>query len=126
MIRRLAGFTLVEVLVVIAIIGILAGIAYPSYSQYVRKGRRIDAQAAMVELAQQMERHYTTNNSYTGAVLDTGVTGRVFGYYTLTLSAQAAQTYTLKAVPTTSQSSEPCGTLTLSNTGAKTPSDCWN
>src|SRR5690606_38472416 len=59
-----AGFTLIEVMIVVAIIGILAAIAYPSYQDHVRKSRRADAQTALLELAQFMERHYTTNGRY--------------------------------------------------------------
>lgn len=126
MLRRLRGVTLLELMVVVAVVGILAAIAYPSYTRYVQKSRRVDAQAALVELAQQLERQFTAQNSYTGATLDSGITARVAADYTVTLSAQTAQTYTLQAVPTARQATDPCGTLTFSHTGAKTPVACWN
>ena len=58
------GFTLMELMIVVAIIGILAGIAYPTYQDSVRKSRRADAEAVLLELAQWMERFYTENNRY--------------------------------------------------------------
>lgn len=125
---RIGGFTLVELMIVVAVVAILAAIALPSYQEHVRKSRRVDTQTAMLELAQFMERHYTTNNSYAGAALPSGVTGRVADFYTITLSAQSAQAYTLQAAPTGKQSADTCGTLTLAHTGARTPATagCWN
>lgn len=125
---RNTGFTLIELMIVLVVLAILAAIAYPSYTDYVRKGRRADAKAALLELAQQVERAYTVTNVYTGITLDSGVTSRVSAYYTITFAAQAAQSYTLQAVPTSGQSGDVCGTLTVSHTGARTPSTagCWN
>lgn len=60
----LRGFTLVEMMIVVVIVGILASIAYPSYTDYIRKGRRAAGQAALVELMQQQERYMTQNNCY--------------------------------------------------------------
>lgn len=126
--KRLSGFTLIELMITLVVIAILAGIAYPSYVDYLRKGRRADAKAALLELAQQVERHYTTTNAYTGVTLDAGVTSRVSTHYTISFSVQAAQSFTLQAVPTSAQSSDVCGTLTITHTGARTPSTtgCWN
>jgi type IV pilus assembly protein PilE len=124
---RLRGFTLIEVMIVVAVVAVLASIALPSYQEHVRKSRRVDAQAAMLELAQAMERAYTINNAYPDT-LPAGVADRVANFYTLTLSAQTAQTYTLQAVPTAKQSADSCSTLTLTHTGARTPgtAGCWN
>ena len=66
---QLRGFTLIEVMIVVVIISILAAIAYPAYQSQLQQSRRIDAQTALLELAQYMERYYTTNGSYTGATL---------------------------------------------------------
>lgn len=62
--RSMKGFTLVELMVVVVIVGILASIAYPSYVESVRRGRRAEARAALLELLQQQERFMTQNNTY--------------------------------------------------------------
>ena len=59
-----AGFTLIEVMIVVAIVGILAAVAYPSYIDSVRKGKRAEARAALASLLQQQERYFTQNNTY--------------------------------------------------------------
>lgn len=122
------GFTLIEVVIAVVIVAILASVALPSYLEHIRKSRRVDAQTAMFELTQFMERYYTTHNSYSGATLPTAVTARVSDFYDVTLGVQTAQTYTLHAAPTARQSADTCGTLTLAHTGARTPSTagCWN
>lgn len=124
---RNSGFTLIEMMIVVAVVGILAAIAYPSYQEHVRQARRADAQTALLELAQFMERHYTANGKYltaanaapelpfSGAPKD-GATK----YYDLSFaSAPTASSYTLSAEPKGVMASDACGTLTLSNTGAK-------
>jgi type IV pilus assembly protein PilE len=127
------GFTLVELMITTAIIGILAAIAYPSYTQYVIRANRADAAALLIESAQYMERYFTTNNTYVGATLVSGVSPRAATggniKYNITFSvAPTATVYTLSAAPTNGQAGDTtCGTLTLSQTGAQTPTTagCW-
>lgn len=124
---RNSGFTLIELMIVIVVIGILAAIAYPSYQDYVRKARRADAQTALLELAQFMERHYTSNGRYLTAAnaapalpfIEAPKDGTA-KYYDLSFaSAPTASSYTLRAVPKGAMANDTCGTLTLSNTGTK-------
>lgn len=133
--KRTSGFTLVEVMVVVAIIGILAAVAYPNYQEHVRKTRRAAAAGCLLELAQFMERHYTTNMSYVGAVLpNTACRTELAAFYTFGFSANAttASTFELEASPQGVQASDTrCGTLGINQAGARSESgtgtvaDCW-
>lgn len=124
------GFTLMELMMVLAIMGILTAIAYPAYQSSLQKARRVDAQTAILELAQYMERYYTNNGTYTGASLPYSASPKdaITKYYNLSLSAQTADSYTLSGAPTGTQKTDSCGTLSFTNTGIKLPatSGCWN
>lgn len=124
------GFTLVELMVVVAIVAILTAIAYPSYTQHILKTRRTAAKACLSEYANYMERYYTTNLTYVAAPdpgLDCQGAGQTGNYYDYTAGTLAVSTYTLTATPKGAQSSDSCGALTLSQTGARTPAsgNCW-
>lgn len=118
------GFTLLEIMIVVAIIGIIGAIAYPSYQDSVRKGRRADARAVLLEAAQFMERRATENlqagyNNATQANLNTARLSRspkdgTTIYYVIALSNQAQNTFTLTATPqaTGGQNKDKCGGVT--------------
>lgn len=123
------GFTLIELMIVVAIIAIIASVAYPSYTDSVQKTRRADAKAVLLGFAQAMERHFTENNSYLGAANAGGNTGSPGIYpseapidggtkfYDLTITAATATTFTLRATPKGGQAGD--GILEILNTGQK-------
>ncbi|WP_404360018.1 type IV pilin protein [Methylotuvimicrobium sp. KM1] len=143
------GFTLIELMITVAVIGILAAIAYPSYQDSVRKSRRADAKASLLGLANAMERHFTETNSYCDAggaggantcgeaTNDTGTPGiysipaQTANFYNITINAATAATFTLHAAPTGTHTDPRCGTLSLTHTGVRgetgtgTVAECW-
>ncbi|MCC4587445.1 type IV pilin protein [Xanthomonas sp. NCPPB 1067] len=129
------GFTLIELMIVVAVVGILAAVAYPSYAEHIRKSRRAQAKADLVEYAQLAERSHTTNNTYANYRFANGSTTtqspREGGaaQYTVTFAGNQS-TFTLTAAPQGAQAKDVCGTMTLNQAGVKTPSasaapGCW-
>ena len=126
------GFTLIELMIVIAIIAILTSIAYPSYQDSVRKSRRAAAQADLIELSSFMERFFTENNKYhqNNAATPVAVSPPFVNtaFYTYSLPAKTATSFTLRATPTGAQTSDDCGTMSLSQTGQRITTGtagCW-
>lgn len=120
-----------ELIVTVAIVSILATIAYPSYQEHLRTTRRADAQGALLGLANAMERHFTVNNTYAGAAVGPADTGSPANYsnqvpvgggtatYNLLIWQADATSFTLRADPIGVQSLDKCGTLTLTSTGVR-------
>lgn len=128
------GFTLIELMIVVAVVAILAAIAYPSYQEQIRKSRRGQAKADLVEYMQMAERVHTVSNSYTTFALPTiqspRETGSVARYRIAIAPAATATAITIVATPLGSQAQDRCGTLSLNQAGLKTNStgvlrDCW-
>ncbi len=133
------GFSLIELLIVLAISGILASIAYPSYRNYILRAHRIDGQSALLDLACRMETYSSLHGTWRTATIATGQPTDVLsqhqspeGWYVLSLLNVTDTTYTLQATPKNNQ--DPlCQSLTLTNLGAKgitgtgimDVSQCW-
>ncbi|HEL4857138.1 MULTISPECIES: type IV pilin protein [Stenotrophomonas] len=128
------GFSLIELMIVVAVVAILAAIAYPSYGEHVRKSRRAQVKADLVEYAQLAERYHTVNNTYVGFKFpgnaDSINSPREGGAAAYTLSMKTAQsTFTFTATAANSQVKDKCGDLTLNQANVKTSkgtlSECW-
>ena len=119
------GFTLVELIIVVAIVAILGAIAYPSYQDHVRKTRRADGKTALLQAVQVAERFFTQNNSYVGVPV---AAASDEGHYNLALVSNAT-TFTITATPVGLQASDPCGALTINQANVKNSAggmaDCW-
>lgn len=126
------GFTLVELLVVVAIIGILVKIAYPNYTNYIKKSRRTAAQSEMLNIANREEQFLLANRQYadkaTIIASGYGLPASLTAFYTYdvvpTNSSTASPTYLITFTAIGAQTSD--GNLTLDNQGVKTPSAKWN
>jgi len=132
LVTAMRGVTLIELMIVIVVVGILAAIAYPSYQEQVRKTRRTDGQAALLDVAQKLERCFTRFNRYNSAdcavhadLTDGDGITTPEGWYTITNTNVGARTFTLSAAPQGAQTADSCGTLTLTHTGVRSPANCW-
>jgi type IV pilus assembly protein PilE len=143
------GFSLIELMIALVVIGILAGVGYPSYVEYTNRGKRAEGKSALMRAAQQMERYYSLNNCYPSNTATCGSAGAsaaaltaarinsisgdsaASSAYNITVTTNA-QDFTLTATPVANFNDTKCGVLTLTNTGAKGKTgteslqSCWS
>ena len=135
-VRQVLGFTLIELMITVAIVAILAAIAYPSYVNSVQKSRRTSARNALLDLASREARFYSTNNTYSAAMAtDLGyasagpiaVPDSTSHYYDLSITGSSATGFSAQATAVGAQLGDSCGDYTLDNLNTKgaAQSNCW-
>ena len=136
--RAPRGFTLTELMIVVAIVTLLATIALPAFTDHIRKGRRADAAAFLSDIVARQQQFLLDRRAYATSITDSPAAGglgltipsNVSAHYSLSMVTvnDPPPSFTLTATPQGAQSSEPCGTLTITNAGVKTASgtgSCW-
>ena len=125
---RIKGFTLIELMIVVAVLAILAALAIPIYSDHVDRTRRADAVTGLTQLAQELERCFTRNNSYTADACPTGPVDSPDGFYSIAINADSTE-YTLTATAQGNQTRDNCDDFTLDSLGNRDAdpnvAECW-
>ena len=135
--KKTSGFTLIELMIVVVIVGILLGIAFPAYQDHVLRSHRADAHGALLDIASRQERFVAQNNTYTTEIsantgLGLGSTTSRENYYNLSVAAcgggTIASCYVITATATGGQANDTdCATITYDSLGVRggTTADCW-
>ncbi len=132
--RHLHGFSLLELMVTLAIAAILAAIAYPSYQDSLRKGRRADGHTALVDIAARQEQYFLDNKTYASTMTALGFSANPANspeeFYQIRVKAAAASCpittcFLLEGAPRRAQVNDSCGTLSIDSLGEKLPTNCW-
>ncbi len=138
--KTILGFTLIELMVTVAVVAILAAVAFPSFQDYILRSRRTEGKTVLLQTQQLVERGYTDLNSYASAVASVvGASGvnSEHRYYQVTSTSATASTYALSSIPQGGQAKDKCKTLTITETGVKdiaptasvnptlTKTECW-
>lgn len=125
------GFTLIELMIAIAILGILVAVAYPSYTEHVLHSNRSEGMNELVRIANMQEQFFADSRRYAADLTELGFPGAVFttekGLYQIRVSAAGARSFMLTAVAQGVQAKDACATMSINQAGAKTASaqDCW-
>ncbi|MBB1383361.1 MULTISPECIES: type IV pilin protein [unclassified Shewanella] len=132
--KAYSGFTLIEVMITVVIVGILASIAYPSYTKFVAKGARADALAGLMNVANRQEQYYLDHKTFTKNMKKLGFSvdgdGNFVvenGFYKIDATVANANRYTIeaKAIGVQATRDTECASIEITSDGVKTPSDCW-
>ena len=140
--KKSRGFTLMEIMIVVAIVGILSAIAIPQYSKYVVKSKRTEATAMLMEIANKQVRYHADNNSYASKIgqLGYGADATVTAWanptdtYSFSIDSSSTSSFSLKAAPKNEQATQDtlCATLTYNSAGVKgeggsasSSKECW-
>ena len=121
--KRAMGMTLIEILIVVVIVSVLAGIVYPSYTNYVLKAHRTQAMTDMVKIQLKLEQDYSSGSTYNTSLDTTTLCESDASRYRFKITAD--DTYTIKATPIGAQETDDCSEMTLNAKGDGTPARCW-
>lgn len=134
MMKRTRGFTLIELMIVLAVLAVIVAIGYPSYQEHVKKSRRAEGMGQLLELADRMERAYSDRGTYPTVISEVYVATTDRGFYTLSIVTANNVSFTVSATPTSlgDQNEDKCHTFTLTSLGEKSVSGgshgvdkCW-
>ncbi len=129
--NRNNGFTLIELMITITVVGILAAIAYPNYTQFAAKGARADALTGLMNLANRQEQFYLDHKTFTRNMKQLGMDADPYivdnGFYEIDASVGNATRYTLQATAIGTQATRDtaCPVIQITSDGVKTPTECW-
>ena len=132
--KRTRGFTLIELMIVLAVLAVIVAIGYPSYQEHVKKSRRAEGMGQLLELADRMERAYSDRGTYPTVISEVYVATTDRGFYTLSIVTANNVSFTVSATPTSlgDQNEDKCHTFTLTSLGEKSVSGgshgvdkCW-
>jgi type IV pilus assembly protein PilE len=131
--KKILGLSLIELMITLAILGILTSIALPNYSQHYQRAKRLEAEVELLKLGSALEEYFVTNNSYSGASLEklNFPTLISSGNYQLAINNLENSFFSVQAIPLAKQNDKICGVLSMNSRGEKTISgtgkiaDCW-